>query len=100
MGWWPWLLYWTGGRWPSSAPTVQYNELSGFLSIVIPPVLQVLAVIALFWWHNQCHVHHCWWYARRTTAAGERACWKHHPRKRRTAADIREAHEAATREAA
>lgn len=98
MGW-QWLLGWTGGKWPGSSPTLAYNEWSGFLSVFIPPLLQLLVLAAAFWWHHQCHVAGCYWYARRTTAAGERACWKHHPRKKRTAEDIREAHEAATREA-
>jgi hypothetical protein len=52
-------------------------------------------VAAAFWWHHQCGVHRCYWYARRTTAAGERACWKHHPRPRRTVADLHAAHHAA-----
>ena len=53
-------------------------------------------ILGAFWWHHQCGVHRCYWYARRTTAAGERACWKHHPGTRRTAADVHAAHHAAT----
>jgi hypothetical protein len=57
------------------------------------------AVAAGFWWHHQCGVHRCYWYARRTTAAGERACWKHHPHPKRTAEDLHAAHhEAAGRQ--
>jgi hypothetical protein len=52
-------------------------------------------VLAAFWWHHQCGVHRCYWYARRTTAAGERACWKHHPHPKRTAEDVHTAHHAA-----
>lgn len=78
---------------PGTPP--DYNFFSGFGSIILPPLLNGLAVAAVFWWHHQCHVSGCWWYARRTTAAGERACWKHHPRPRRTAADIRAAHHSA-----
>lgn len=48
--------------------------------------------LAAFWWHHQCHVHRCYWYARRTTAAGERACWKHHPEAKRTVQDLHAAH--------
>lgn len=85
----------TGGCFPTGQPTVQYNELSGFLSIVAPPLITLAGVAVLWWWHNRCHVHRCWWPAPRTTAAGERACWRHHPHKRRTAADIHAAHHAA-----
>ena len=94
---WPWLLFWTGGKWPTATPTVQYNEWSGFLSVFIPPLLQLLVIGAVFWWHHQCGVSGCYWYAPRTTAAGERACWKHHPHKRRTVADVHAAHHAAAR---
>ncbi len=53
-------------------------------------------VLAAFWWHHQCGVHGCYWYARCTTAAGERACFRHHPSPRRTAGDVHDAHHAAT----
>jgi hypothetical protein len=52
-------------------------------------------IAALLWWHHQCAVDGCWWYARRTTAAGERACWRHHPEPHRTARDLHHAHHAA-----
>lgn len=90
--WWAWLLLVTGGHWPGNVPTTWYNEESGFLSIILPVFLQLLGITLLFWWHHQCGVSGCFWYARRTTAAGERACWKHHPHTKRTAGDVHEAH--------
>jgi hypothetical protein len=54
--------------------------------------LSLPVILAGVWWHHQCHVHGCFWYARRVTAAGERACWKHHPEARRTVADLHAAH--------
>jgi hypothetical protein len=59
--------------------------------------LEWLALGVLIWWHHQCGVHRCYWYARRTTAAGERACWRHHPDPVRTARDVRAAHHAAAK---
>lgn len=53
--------------------------------------------LAACWWHNQCGVHGCYWYARRTTAAHERACFLHHPHRKRTVADLHAAHHAAVR---
>lgn len=81
---------------PGTPPN--YDFYSGFGSIILPPVLNGLAVAAVFWWHHQCHVNRCWWYARRTTAAGERACWLHHPDGKRTAAEVAAAHEQAREE--
>jgi hypothetical protein len=42
-------------------------------------------------------VHRCYWYARRTTAAGERACFRHHPDPVRAAKDLHAAHHAAVK---
>lgn len=92
-----WVAYQTGGCWPHGQPTAQYNEWSGFLSIVIPLLVQLLAVGALWWWHHQCSVHHCYWPARRMTAANERACWLHHPAPRMSVEDIHASHFAALR---
>jgi hypothetical protein len=86
------LIYETGGCWHGSTPSVPYNELSGFLSILLPPLL-TLAGIALLWcWHSQCAVHRCYWPTTRRTATGERACWVHHPHPKRTVQDVHEAH--------
>jgi hypothetical protein len=70
-----------------------YNFHSGFAGSW--EVGAVVAGVGL-WWHHQCGVHGCYWYARRTTAAGERACWRHHPHKKRTAEEINAAHNAAS----
>lgn len=94
MGWWAavwhWLVHVTGCDY--GAPYghfVFYNFWSG----IAGSFLVGLSVwSAGFWWHNQCSVHHCWWYARRTTAAGERACWRHTPERKRTVQDIHKAH--------
>lgn len=87
----------TGGCWPAGQPTVQYNEWSGFLSIFLPPLITLLGVVLLWCWHNQCARHHCYWPTTRRTAAGERACWLHHPDPHRTTADIHAAHHEAVR---
>lgn len=63
-----------------------HSGLGGAAYVSVPVFL------GAFWWHHQCHVSGCFWYARRLTAAGERACWVHHPRKKRTAQDIHDAH--------
>jgi len=55
-------------------------------------ILEWAAIGVLVWWHHQCGVSGCYWYARRTTAAGERACFRHHPHKRRTVQDLHAAH--------
>jgi hypothetical protein len=76
-----WWIHLTGG---DSGSGLVYLELSGFLSLLIPPLL-TLAGIGLLWgWRNQCRVHRCYWPARRTTAAGDRVCWKHHPHPHKT----------------
>ena len=86
-----WLAYNTGSE---NVPGVahNYNFPSGIGSIIIPPVLNGLALLAVLWWHNQCHVDGCYWYARRKTAAGDLACWRHHPDRKLTVADIRQRH--------
>lgn len=69
-----------------------YGFSSGSGSILLPWLMQALTIGLLFWWHHQCGVDGCYRYARRTTAAGERACWRHHPSPRRTVQDIHHAH--------
>ena len=69
-----------------------YGFHSGFGAIILPPLLNGLVIVAVFWWHHQCGVTGCYWYAQRTTAAGDRACWHHHPQPRRTVGDIHAAH--------
>lgn len=75
-----------------SGNSAWYLFPSGIGSIIIPPILTGLTVLVGLWWHNQCHVHHCYRYARRTTAAGDRACRKHHPDKPLTAESLRQRH--------
>ena len=84
-----WLAHWLGLD-NVSGPI--YAWWSGSGSVILPWIVQVLIIILLFWWHHQCGVDGCLRYARRTTAAGERACWVHHPVQGRTAADIHAAH--------
>lgn len=89
-----WLSRQTGSlNTPGTPPN--YNFFSGFGSIILPPLLNGLVLAAVFWWHNQCGVTGCYWYARRKTAAGERACFLHHPHKKRTVEEIHTAHHAA-----
>jgi hypothetical protein len=87
-----WLSHWLG---LDNVAGPIYAFFSGSGSVFLPPVLSVLGVAAVFWWHHQCHVHHCYRYARRLTAANERACGKHHPEPKRTVHDIHRAHHAA-----
>ena len=86
-----WLIHGTGG---DSGSGLIYLELSGFLSIVIPLIVQLIVVAFLWGWHNQCTVHHCYWPTRRKTAAGDKACWRHiPPSMRRVSVDtLRERH--------
>lgn len=86
-----WLAFETGSQNTTGAPH-NYNFFSGFGSIILPPVLNGLALASVFWWHNQCHVAGCLFYARRKTAAGDRACWRHHPERRVTVAELRRRH--------
>ena len=97
--WWVALQHWLAhqtGSLNSPGTPPNYNFYSGTGSILIPPLLDGLVFALLFWWHHQCHVSGCLWYARRTTAAGERACWRHHPQPERTHQDVLDAHHAAT----
>ena len=86
-----WLAYETGSR-NSATPPPDYNFFSGVGSVILPPVLNGLALAVVFWWHHQCHVDGCFRYARRTTAAGDRACRRHHPDGKLTAAAVRTRH--------
>jgi hypothetical protein len=74
-----------------------YGLWSGFAGGV--RVFEWFVILGLIWWHHQCSVSRCYWYARRTTAAGERACWKHHPTPKRTVGEVHAAHHAARRKA-
>lgn len=74
-----------------------YAFWSGFGSIILPPLITLAGVALLWLWHQQCHVAGCYWPSRRQTAAGERACWRHHPQPKRTAEDVRFAHHAVLR---
>jgi hypothetical protein len=88
------LSHWLGMDNPSGPV---YLFLSGAGGILLTWLGSGIVAGLLFWWHNQCYVTGCYWYARRTTAAGERACYRHHPHKRRTERDIHAAHRAAAR---
>jgi hypothetical protein len=85
----PWWIHATGG---DSGSGLVYLELSGFLSIVLPLIVQLIVVALLWGWHNQCQVHHCYWPTRRKTAAGDRACWRHAPVRHMTYAQLCERH--------
>lgn len=69
-----------------------YLFWSGAGGLLVDRALTAMALLAVFAWHQQCHVTGCYWPARRVTAANERACWRHHPHPRRTAADIHRDH--------
>lgn len=85
----PWWIHSTGG---DTSTGLVYLELSGFLSIVIPLMVQLIVVGLVWWWHNQCSVHHCYWPTRRRTAAGDHACWRHAPVRRMSVHTLRERH--------
>ena len=89
-----WIAYATGSYNTSASPH-NYNYNSGFGSIIEPPLITLAGVVALFWWHHQCHVGGCFWYARRVTAAGDRACWKHHPENQLSASGMLRRHRVA-----
>lgn len=84
-----WLAHWLGLDGVAGAI---YAFYSGSGSVILPPLLTGAVVGAGFWYHHQCSVHGCFWYARRTTAAGDRACFRHHPSPKRTAEDVHAAH--------
>lgn len=84
---WNWLITFLGIH-NEAGP--EYAFWSGFGGS-IPDVLIITAIIG-WWWHHQCGVHRCFWPARRLTAAGERACFRHHPEPRRTVHDLHRAH--------
>jgi hypothetical protein len=69
-----------------------YLFFSGWGGIFLPPLITLAGIAALWGWHSQCHVSGCYWPTRRVTAANEKACWRHYPHPRRTAADIRRDH--------
>jgi hypothetical protein len=96
--WWPHVrdefFVLTGARDEAGGYYGFHSGFGGAAYIDLPVVL------VLFWWHHQCGVTRCYWYARQTTAAGERACWKHHPDRKRTVEDLRAAHHAAAGKAA
>jgi hypothetical protein len=55
-----------------------YLFFSGIGSIILPPVLTLAGIVAVFGWRHQCHERRCLRVARFT--AGEyRVCRKHHP---------------------
>jgi hypothetical protein len=86
-----WLAFATGSY---NVPGIahNYNFNSGFGSIVLPPMITLTGIALGFWWHHQCHVAGCFWYARKVTAAGDRACWIHHPDRKLTAHHIHVRH--------
>jgi hypothetical protein len=92
-GWQHWISHGTGSYNTPGSPH-NYNYNSGFGSIWEPSALTLGGVAFMFYWHHQCHVTGCLRYARRTTAAGERACWRHHPDRGKviTAAHLLERH--------
>ena len=68
---------------------------SGWGSILIPPVLTGIIVLAGLWWHHQCHVGGCHWPARRKSAAGDPLCWRHMPHRELTHRELLARHHAA-----
>jgi hypothetical protein len=88
-----WLLHWLAvhtGTVNETGPF--YGFYSGFGSILLPPLITLAGIAAVFWWHHQCHARGCYWYARRTTAAGDPLCWRHHPHPQRTVEELHLAH--------
>ena len=76
-----WTAYQTGGCWPHGQPTIQYNEWSGFLSVFLPPMLTLIGLGILWWWHHTCHDSwRCLRWGKYQAAGGVfHLCWKHHP---------------------
>jgi hypothetical protein len=74
-----WLLHWLAfhtGTIDLTSP--YYGFFSGFGSIILPPVLNGLALAAVFWWHHNCHRKRCWRVGRHIVN-GTRWCRHHHP---------------------
>ena len=90
---WHWLVHVTGCDY--GLPYGRFGFYNFWSGIAGSFLVGMGVWLGGFWWHNQCGVHRCYWYARRTTAAGERACWRHHPHPRRTVEDLHAAHHAA-----
>lgn len=90
-----WIAYATGS-YNTNGTAHNYNYNSGFGSIIEPPMITLLGIGAMFWWHHQCGVRGCYWYAWRKTDAGDPACWRHHPHKGLTHADLLRRHREAS----
>lgn len=90
---WHWLVHAAGCD--AGAPYGTFVPADFWAGIAGSFFIGLVVWVPGFWWHNQCSVHGCYWYARRTTAAGERACWAHHPQPKRTVEDLHVAHHAA-----
>lgn len=69
------LLHWTGG---DNGSSPQYLELSGFLSIIIPPLLTVLGLAFTYWLHTRCHVAGCLHHGKHEFQH-YKLCRRHHP---------------------
>jgi hypothetical protein len=62
-----------------------YNFFSGWGSDWIPSVITVFGLMLGYWWHNRCQVSGCLWLSRpHPTAAGNKACFVHHPESKLT----------------
>ena len=72
-----------------------YPFFSGWGSDFIPAIITVCGLLAGYWWHNQCHVSGCFWVGLpHRTAAGDRACFVHHPEAKLTHLRLHERHHA------
>lgn len=79
--WWHTAWFsWTGA---DNVSGTAYGLWSGFLSVAIPPLLTVLGMTLVAWWHNQCHTRWCFRWARFQDHSEPphvwRKCRKHHP---------------------
>lgn len=84
-------LVWTGVafyRWwevhtgTVNEPGPYYGFWSGYGSVVIPPILNIVGIGGLWWWHHSCHEIGCLRHARYPVTLGVTTylvCHRHHP---------------------
>lgn len=87
-----WLAHWSGLDNPAGPI---YAFWSGIGSILIPPLLTALPIVAVLLRRHNCEIHGCWRLGRHRTAAGHFLCRRHHPDGRLTHAQAVAEHHAA-----
>jgi hypothetical protein len=75
------LTDWAGVH---DANSMGYLWWSGIGSVFVPPLLTVLGLTVVAWWHHNCHEPRCFRWGRFEDSSDPvhtwRKCRKHHPR--------------------